>query len=94
MDPSGKAIFAARSKRSGVDASIVWAIGGLTLLFAIRNSLVLNNLRQSHRSDELIVEFARDPATSFYPHRTSRVRDEPSGSKRVAGFSRAKETLF
>jgi hypothetical protein len=66
MDPSGKANFAAKSKRSGADGSIVSAIGGLTLLFAIRNSPILNNSRQLHRSDELIVGFARDPATSFY----------------------------
>ena len=58
MEPSGKAIFAARSKRSGADGSIASAIGGLTLLFAIGNSPILNNSRQSHRSDELIVGFA------------------------------------
>jgi hypothetical protein len=86
MDPSGKAIFAAKSKRSGADGSIVSAIGGLTLLFDIRNSPVLNNLRQSHHSDELIVGFAQDPATFFYPHRTSPVRDEPAESKHIAGF--------
>ena len=40
MDPSGKAIFAAKSKRSGADGSIVSDIGGLTLLFAIRNGPV------------------------------------------------------
>jgi hypothetical protein len=93
MDPSGKAIFAAKSKRSGADGSIVSAIGGLALLFAVRNSPILNNSRQSHRSDELIVGFARDPATSFYRRRTSRVRDEPAGSKRVVGF-RAQRTLL
>jgi hypothetical protein len=71
MDPSGKAIFAAKSNRSGANGSIVSAIGGLTLLLDIRNSPVLNNSRQPHRSDELIVGFARDPATSFYPHRMS-----------------------
>jgi hypothetical protein len=86
MDPSGKAIFAAKSKRSGAEGSIVSDIGGLTLLFAIRNSPVLNNSRQSHRSDELIIGFDRDPPTSFYPHRMSRVRDESAQSKLVAGF--------
>jgi hypothetical protein len=35
MDPSGKAIFAAKSRRSGADGSIVSAVDGLTLLFAI-----------------------------------------------------------
>jgi hypothetical protein len=80
MDPSGKAIFAARSKRSGADGSIVSAIGGLTLLFDIRNRPVLNNSQQPHRSDELIVGFVRDQASYFYPYRTSGVRDEPAGS--------------
>jgi hypothetical protein len=61
-------------------------IGGLTLLFAIRYSPVLNNSRQSHRSDELIIGFDRDPPTSFYPHQMSRVRDEPAQAKLVAGF--------
>ena len=61
MDPSGKAIFAAISKRSGANGSIVSAIGGLALVFAIRNS----NSRQPHRTAEPIVGFIRDPATSF-----------------------------
>jgi hypothetical protein len=47
MDPSGNAIFAAKSKRSGADGSIASAIGGLTLRFAIGNSSVLNS-GQSH----------------------------------------------
>jgi hypothetical protein len=86
MDPSGKAIFAAKSKRSGADGSIVSSIGGPTLLFDIRNSPVLKKSPQSRRSDQLIVGFARDPATSFYPHRTSRVRDKLARSKLVVVF--------
>jgi hypothetical protein len=39
MDPSGKAIFAAKSRRSGADGSIASAIGGLILPFVIRKIL-------------------------------------------------------
>jgi len=38
MDPSGNAIFAAISKRSGANGSIVSAIGGVALRFAIRTA--------------------------------------------------------
>jgi hypothetical protein len=46
IEPSGKAIFAAKSKRSGADGSIVSSIGGPTLLFDIKNS----PFSKSHRS--------------------------------------------
>jgi hypothetical protein len=62
MDPSGKAIFAATSKRSGADGSIVSGIGTPTLLFDITNSPTINRSRQSHRSNEGSVGFAQKQA--------------------------------
>jgi hypothetical protein len=44
MDPSGKAIFAATSKRSGADGSIVSVIRWLTFSFGIGNSFVFSPL--------------------------------------------------
>jgi hypothetical protein len=64
-DRSGKAIFAATSKRSGADGSIVSGIGTPTLLFATTNTPTINSSRQSHRSSEGSVGFAQKQATHF-----------------------------
>jgi hypothetical protein len=64
MDPSGKAIFAATSRRSGADGSIVSGIGTPTP-FDITNSPTINRSRQSHRSSEGSVGFAQKQATHF-----------------------------
>jgi hypothetical protein len=65
VDSSGKAIFAATSKRSGADGSIVSGIGTPTFLFAITNTPTINRSRQSHRSSEGSVGFAQKQATHF-----------------------------
>jgi hypothetical protein len=65
MDPSGKTTFAATSKRSGADGSIVSGIGTATLLFDITNTPTINRSRQSHRSSEGSVGFAQKQATHF-----------------------------
>jgi hypothetical protein len=59
MEPSGNAIFAARSRRSGADGSIVSAIGGLSLLFGIRDTPVLSYSPQLNR-------FTIGPAIVFH----------------------------
>jgi hypothetical protein len=61
MDPSGKAILAATSKRSGADWSIVSAAGCMTC-FDI-NSLNLNRSRQSFGSHAQIAGLFRSVAT-------------------------------
>jgi hypothetical protein len=65
MDPSGKAIFAATSKRSGADGSIVSGIGMPTLPLDITNNPIVNRSRQLHRSSEGSVGFAQNQATHF-----------------------------
>lgn len=65
MDPSGKAIFAATSKRSSADGSIVSGVGTPTLLFDITNGPTINRSRPSHRSSEESVGFAHKQATHF-----------------------------
>jgi hypothetical protein len=61
MDPSGKAILAATSKRRGADGSIVSAAGRMTC-FDI-NSLNLDSSRQSFGSHAQIAGLVRSVAT-------------------------------
>jgi len=65
MDQLGNAIFAATSKRSGADGSIVSGIGTPTLLLDIKNGPIINRSRRSHRSGEGSVGFCSEPGDSL-----------------------------